>query len=162
MSEVALAFGARLRSCRQSAGMSQQELSERSGLSVRSISDLERGRTRFPYQDSLNRLADALGLRDPARTEFITAPGRRLARADAADGGQADQDGGSPTDWPGGVVSAWWPRHDLPAAIEDLARAQHAQPVHDPAELADEIWESDAELEAFLAALRAARNASLA
>lgn len=48
------------------------------------------------------------------------------------------------------------------ATIEDLARAQHAQPVSDPGELADDIWESDEELEAFLADLRAARNASLA
>jgi hypothetical protein len=48
------------------------------------------------------------------------------------------------------------------ATIEDLARAQHAEPVADPEELAADIWESDAELEAFLADLRAARNASLA
>ena len=45
--------------------------------------------------------------------------------------------------------------------IEDLARAQHAEPVADPGELAADIWESDAELEAFLADLRASRNASL-
>jgi transcriptional regulator with XRE-family HTH domain len=84
MSQVIPAFGARLRSCRQSAGMSQQDLAERSGLSVRAVSDLERGRTRFPYQDSLARLADALGLRGPARTEFIAAAGRRVGRAEAA------------------------------------------------------------------------------
>jgi len=48
------------------------------------------------------------------------------------------------------------------ATIEDLARAQHAEPVADPAELAADIWESDAELEEFLADLRASRNASLA
>jgi hypothetical protein len=46
--------------------------------------------------------------------------------------------------------------------IEDLARDQNAEPVADPAELAADIWESDAELEAFLADLRAARNSSLA
>lgn len=46
--------------------------------------------------------------------------------------------------------------------IEDLARAQHAEPVADPGELAADIWESDAELAAFLADLRASRNASLA
>jgi transcriptional regulator with XRE-family HTH domain len=123
VSEVASAFGARLRACRQSAGMSQQELAERSGLSVRTVSDLERGRTKFPYQDSLGRLADALGLRDPARTEFITAAGRRLAP-------------------------------QQPSAIEALAYAQQAQPVHDPGELGDDIWESDAELQEFLANLR--------
>jgi tetratricopeptide (TPR) repeat protein/transcriptional regulator with XRE-family HTH domain len=72
-------FKARLRACRQSAGLSQQELAERSGLSVRAISDLERGRTRWPYPDSLHRLADALDLRDADRAEFIASAGRRLA-----------------------------------------------------------------------------------
>jgi len=47
-----------------------------------------------------------------------------------------------------------------PATIEDLARAQHAEPVADPAELAADIWES--ELREFLADLRASRNVSLA
>jgi hypothetical protein len=51
---------------------------------------------------------------------------------------------------------------DRPVTIEDLARAQHAGPVADPGELAADIWESDAELEEFLADLRASRNASLA
>ncbi len=140
MSDVAQSFGTRLRSCRQSAGMSQQELAERSGLSVRTISDLECGRTRFPYQDSLGRLADALGLRGPARTELIATAGRRLASAGSSQNGP--------------VVPQQWQS----AAIEDLARAQQAQPVHDPGELGDDIWESDAELQAFLADLKAART----
>ena len=74
-------FGARLRACRQSAGLSQDELAERSGLSVRAIRDLERGRTRWPYRDSLHRLADALELRDAARAGFLGAADRRLAGA---------------------------------------------------------------------------------
>ena len=53
------------------------------------------------------------------------------------------------------------PMADRPVTIADLARAQHAEPVADPGELAADIWESDAELEAFLADLRASRNASL-
>jgi transcriptional regulator with XRE-family HTH domain len=130
MTEDAPEFGTRLRASRQSAGMSQQELAERSGLSVRAISDLERGRTRFPYQDSLGRLADALGLRGPSRTEFTAATSRRLAPPGAA-------------------------------AIEELARTLRAQPVPDPGELGDDIWESDAELTAFLADLRAPRPAPL-
>jgi transcriptional regulator with XRE-family HTH domain len=72
------AFGARLRTCRQAAGLSQEELAARSGLSVRTIRDLERGRTRWPYQDSLHRLADALELRGDGRGDFIAAAGRRL------------------------------------------------------------------------------------
>jgi transcriptional regulator with XRE-family HTH domain len=59
--------------------MSQQELAERSGLSIRAISNLESGRTRWPYPDSVGRLADALALRDDARAEFTAAARRRLA-----------------------------------------------------------------------------------
>jgi tetratricopeptide (TPR) repeat protein len=78
MSENGAVFGVRLIACRQAARLSQQELSERSGLSIRAISNLERGRTRWPYQDSVRRLADALELRGAARTEFIAAAGRRV------------------------------------------------------------------------------------
>jgi transcriptional regulator with XRE-family HTH domain len=76
-------FGERLRACRRAVLLSQQELAEQSGLSVRAIGNLERGRTLWPHPQSLHRLADALGLRDAARAEFIAAPGRRLAGATA-------------------------------------------------------------------------------
>jgi len=151
MSSTTPEFGTRLRSCRQSSGMSQQELAERSGLSVRAISDLERGRTRFPYQDSLGRLADALGLRGQARTEFTAAAGRRLGTTEAATA-RRDRPGSRPPE-PAAIGE--------PVAIEELARAQRARPVPDPGELGDDIWESDAELAAFLADLRAARPVPL-
>lgn len=54
------------------------------------------------------------------------------------------------------------PVGDEHATIDDLARAQHAQPVDDPQELAADIWDSDEELAEFLTDLRAARNSSLA
>jgi hypothetical protein len=59
--------------------MSQQELAERSGLSIRAISNLESGRTRWPYPDSVGRLADALALWGDERAEFTAAARRRLA-----------------------------------------------------------------------------------
>jgi hypothetical protein len=59
--------------------MSQQELAERSGLSIRAISNLESGRTRWPYPDSVGRLADALALRGDERVEFTAAARRRVA-----------------------------------------------------------------------------------
>ncbi|HET7245729.1 MAG TPA: tetratricopeptide repeat protein [Streptosporangiaceae bacterium] len=79
MSEDGEAFGSHLRAFRRAAGLSQQELAERAGLSVRTIGNLERGTSKWPYRDSLHRLADALGLRDEARAGFIAAAGRRLA-----------------------------------------------------------------------------------
>lgn len=44
--------------------------------------------------------------------------------------------------------------------LEELARSQGAQPVRNARELATDIWESDEELDAFLADLRASRDAS--
>ena len=74
-------IGARLRASREAAGLSQQQLADRSGLSIRAVWNIEHGRTHRPYRDSLTRLADALGLQDAIRTEFLCAvPGRRLAR----------------------------------------------------------------------------------
>lgn len=47
-------------------------------------------------------------------------------------------------------------------SIEDLARAQNVHAVTDVDELAADIWETDDELDAFLADLRASRAAPLA
>ncbi len=79
MTDDVAAFGTQLCAWRQSAGLSQEELAGRCGLSIRAISDLERGRTRWPHRDSILRLADALGLRGDPRREFFAAAGRRLA-----------------------------------------------------------------------------------
>ncbi|HKT39109.1 MAG TPA: BREX system ATP-binding domain-containing protein, partial [Ktedonobacterales bacterium] len=74
-----LAFGDLLRRHRIFAGMSQEELAERAGLSARAISDLERGVKRVPRRDTLQLLVEALELSGDARTAFIAT-----ARAPAA------------------------------------------------------------------------------
>ena len=84
MSDDRDGFGARLRAFRQTARLSQEELAERSGMSVRAISNLERGRVSWPNRATVRRLADALELPDAARAEFIGAAGRRLTSASAA------------------------------------------------------------------------------
>jgi tetratricopeptide (TPR) repeat protein/DNA-binding XRE family transcriptional regulator len=71
-------FGVRLRACRRSAGLSQEDLAERSGLHVRTIRNLERGHSRWPYRDTLHRLADALDLHGAVRADFIAVADRRL------------------------------------------------------------------------------------
>jgi transcriptional regulator with XRE-family HTH domain len=77
MTDDPAAFRERLSACRRSAGLSQEELAVRSGLSVRAIGNLERGRTRWPYPKSVRRLADALELQGEAREEFLAAGRRR-------------------------------------------------------------------------------------
>jgi DNA-binding SARP family transcriptional activator/tetratricopeptide (TPR) repeat protein/transcriptional regulator with XRE-family HTH domain len=75
------AFGALLGAWRRLAGLSQGELAERAGLSIRAVSNLECGRTAWPRPDSVRRLADALGLRGEQQDEFIASAKRRLAGA---------------------------------------------------------------------------------
>ncbi len=67
-------LGASLSGARAAAGLSQQELADRSGLSVRAIRNLETGRTGRPRRESIGLLAEALGLQPvqlaPARSEL--------------------------------------------------------------------------------------------
>jgi tetratricopeptide (TPR) repeat protein/transcriptional regulator with XRE-family HTH domain len=71
-------FGVQLRTRRRSVGLSQQELAERSGLHVRTIRNLELGHARWPYRNTLHRLADALDLSGAMRADFIAGADRRL------------------------------------------------------------------------------------
>lgn len=68
-------LAALLRRCRQRAGMGQQALAELSGLGVRTIRDLEVGRTVRPRRESVRLLADALGLDGVGRERLERAAG---------------------------------------------------------------------------------------
>jgi tetratricopeptide (TPR) repeat protein/transcriptional regulator with XRE-family HTH domain len=61
-------FGGLLRRHRLAAGLSQEELAERSGLTARAIADMERGRTARPRRHSVRALADTLELAEAERT----------------------------------------------------------------------------------------------
>ena len=71
--ENTVAFGELLRRYRAMAGLSQEALAERSGLSRRGIADLERGARRFPYRDTAQRLATALGLDSSERANLLAS-----------------------------------------------------------------------------------------
>ncbi len=58
----AQSFGVLLKRYRMAAGLTHAELAERAGLSVRAISDLERGVNRKPRKDTVRMLVTALGL----------------------------------------------------------------------------------------------------
>ncbi|WP_404869135.1 BTAD domain-containing putative transcriptional regulator [Kitasatospora griseola] len=55
-------FGRRLRALRRRAGLSQQVVAERAGLSARALRDLEQGRVGRPRAGTLRRLAEAFAL----------------------------------------------------------------------------------------------------
>jgi predicted ATPase/transcriptional regulator with XRE-family HTH domain len=70
-------FGSRLRQHRQAAGLTQEELAERSGVSVKAISALERGHRRRPYPNTVRALARALDLTDEERSALATLASHR-------------------------------------------------------------------------------------
>src|SRR5918998_6598638 len=77
-------FGVRLRRLREGAGLTQEELASRAGLSARAISSLERGERKHPHPHTVRSLADALGLADDERAALLAAvPGRGAAQAPA-------------------------------------------------------------------------------
>jgi tetratricopeptide (TPR) repeat protein len=60
-------FGTILRRRRLALGLSQEELADRSGLSVRAIANMEQGRTTRPHRYSVQCLGYALGLSESER-----------------------------------------------------------------------------------------------
>lgn len=89
-----------LRGHRRAARLTLEQLAEASGVSVRTLSDMERGRSKGPQHRTVTALADALALDGDARTQFL-----ELAR----DGRLADH-------WnrPAGRL------HELPRGVEDF------------------------------------------
>jgi predicted ATPase/transcriptional regulator with XRE-family HTH domain len=79
-----VAFGTLLRRHRVAAGLTQAELAERTNVSVRSISDMERGVTRWPHRDTVALLADALQLAPADRALVAAAARRRFDRGQLA------------------------------------------------------------------------------
>lgn len=100
-------FGDLLARYRRSADLTQEELAAASGISARSISDMERGRVRAPQQRTVRALALALTLDTRAQWEFL-----RLARAGR-------------------------PRTDLPDQQVDLPLQVDRSPCQLPSEAAD-------------------------
>ena len=95
-------FGDLLRQHRMAAGLTQEALAERAGLSIHGVQKLERGVTR-PYRDTLQRLVHGLDLGDEDAARFHAA-GAPMPRQRSA---QQTGNGGAPpwTDLPIEVTS---------------------------------------------------------
>ncbi|MFE5023398.1 tetratricopeptide repeat protein [Streptomyces sp. NPDC056656] len=66
-----LGFGEVLRAHRHAERLTLEELAEASGVSVRTLSDMERGRSKGPQHRTVTALADALVLDEGARRQLI-------------------------------------------------------------------------------------------
>jgi tetratricopeptide (TPR) repeat protein/DNA-binding XRE family transcriptional regulator len=105
-SEVGL-FGELVRTYRHRLGLTQDDLSAKAGVGVRSVRDLEAGRVR-PRQTTVHRLAAALVLSTEEREHFIST---------AAGIPATDPAGGPPTEGSGP-----WPRPaQLPHGVSGFA-----------------------------------------
>src|SRR5438477_12097022 len=70
------AFGALLRQYRRAAGLTQEALAERAGVTAQAISALERGIRRRPHPSTVRLLAAALRLQAQDRAAFEAAAHR--------------------------------------------------------------------------------------
>lgn len=77
-------FGILLRRLRRDVDLTQEELAERAGLSVRTISDLERGISQAPYRVTVQQLAAALNLSVNDRDRLLLAARHRRGPAPEA------------------------------------------------------------------------------
>ncbi|MFC0507280.1 ATP-binding protein [Micromonospora costi] len=98
-----------LRSHRLAAGLTQAELAGRAGVGVRTVRDLERGRSSRPQRTTVELLAGALDLGGTARAAFLAA-----ARGPVADT--------AATTWSGGGPGGGGPAVALPPPIELIGR----------------------------------------
>src|ERR1700744_3071558 len=66
-----MGFGEVLRGHRRAARLTLEQLAEASGVSARTLSDMERGRSKGPQHRTVTALADALTLAVEARTQLV-------------------------------------------------------------------------------------------
>ncbi len=102
-------FAAVLRVARHDAGLTLEELSESSGVSVRALSDMERGRALGPQRRTVVLIADALKLDGPHRDEFFAlAKAGRTRSAHIATAPGTSELPGSVGDFTGRAAELAW------------------------------------------------------
>src|SRR5471032_2777411 len=70
-------LGDLLRRYRVAAGLTQEELAERAGVSVRAVGDIERRVSGTPHRNTVSLLSQALNLTDDTRRAFEASARRR-------------------------------------------------------------------------------------
>jgi predicted ATPase/transcriptional regulator with XRE-family HTH domain len=84
---MSVPFGPLLKQLRAAADLTQEELAEQAGVSARLVSDLERGLIQRPRRDTIQLLADGLGLGGAARDRFVAVARGHGGGSPAALGG---------------------------------------------------------------------------
>ncbi|MBA2454296.1 MAG: XRE family transcriptional regulator, partial [Chloroflexia bacterium] len=113
-------FGDLLRHARRNAGLTQEALAERAGLSTRAVSDLERGINRTPRRDTLEMLAEALGLPPAERAQWERARKQLAVRTTA---GTVPDTAPSQLNLPTPVTTFIGRQQDIRAAAKLLCRS---------------------------------------
>ena len=116
MTEPPVTFAGVLRRLRTGVQLTQEELARVAGLSVRAVSDLERGVATTPHRDTVRLLADALQLIGPVRAEFEAAARGPACPAETAAGGVAAATRTLPRD-----VASFTGRHEELRELVDAA-----------------------------------------
>jgi predicted ATPase/transcriptional regulator with XRE-family HTH domain len=88
-------FGALLRRHRRAAGLTQEQLAARAGLSARGVQDLERGARATPQRETVRKLAAALGL-SPEAAAVLGATVSRVRRPSPGGGRAAGPEVAAP------------------------------------------------------------------
>jgi predicted ATPase/transcriptional regulator with XRE-family HTH domain len=83
-------FGARLRRLRDAAGLTQEELAAKAGLTARGISDLERGVRKRPYPHTVRSISEALNLPEDERASLLASVPRRSSATAQVTGSGAE------------------------------------------------------------------------
>ena len=116
VTEPPVTFAGVLRRLRTGVQLTQEELARVAGLSVRAVSDLERGVATTPHRDTVRLLADALQLIGPVRAEFEAAARGPACPAETAAGGVAAATRTLPRD-----VASFTGRHEELRELVDAA-----------------------------------------
>jgi tetratricopeptide (TPR) repeat protein/transcriptional regulator with XRE-family HTH domain len=116
VTEPPVTFAGVLRGLRTGVQLTQEELARVAGLSVRAVSDLERGVATTPHRDTVRLLADALQLIGPVRAEFEAAARGPAGPAETAAGGVAAATRTLPRD-----VASFTGRHEELRELVDAA-----------------------------------------
>ena len=135
MAEPPAGFGSLLRELRLAAGLTQEELAQAAGLSVRAVAYLERGVVSTPRRETVRLLADALGLARPVRDEFeATARGRPapggMATSGAATSGVATSGAAATRTLPRDIASFTGRARELEQLAQAAASASPVAGVH--------------------------------